>query len=84
MLMMTPLRCARITGATALLHSHVPRTLTAMTRSHSSIGISSKLFRGWTSWVKMAALLMSASIRPYARSVAATIAWTLESSDTST
>ena len=71
-LTMRPPPCARIKGATARAQFQTPLTLTAITRSHSASGISSK---GWgLSVAKMAALLTSTSIRPKVAPVAATMA----------
>jgi hypothetical protein len=83
-LMMLPLRCSRITRETAREHSQTPRTFTAITRSHSATAISSNDFRGWTSWAKIAALLISTSIRPNSPRACDTMAATLASSATST
>src|SRR5262245_20184430 len=83
-LTMRPPPCARMRGVTARAQFHTPLTLTAMTRSHSASGISSK---GWgLSAAKMAALLTSTSMRPKrataASTMVATEADTLTSVDT--
>ena len=71
-LTMRPPPCTRIRGATARAQFQTPFTLTAMTRSHSASGISSK---GWGfSVAKMAALLTSTSIRPKVATAASTMA----------
>src|ERR1043166_4294372 len=81
MLMIRPLRCCRIWGTTALLASHTPRTLTAISSSHSAWLISQKGFIVMVE--KIAALLTRMSRRPNWRTVVATISRQLVSSATS-
>src|SRR5206468_10581233 len=81
MLMIRPLRCCRIWGTTALLASHTPRTLTAISSSHSAWPISQKGFIVMVE--KIAALLTRTSRRPNWRTVVATISRQLVSSATS-
>jgi hypothetical protein len=80
MLTMLPPPCASMTGTTARIASHAPRTLTANMRSHSATVKSRKNFR---SKVVTAALLTRASTRPYRSVAAATIAVQSRSSETS-
>src|SRR6516225_1766580 len=62
MLTILPRPCAFIAGNTARQDRNMPRRLTAMTRSHSSTGISSHERRGRT--LISEALLMSTSMLP--------------------
>ena len=61
-LTMRPPPCARMAGTTARAQFQTPLTLTAITRSHSASGISSK--GCGLSVAKTAALLTSTSMRP--------------------
>ena len=54
-------------------HKNIPRRLTAITRSHSSVGISSQLRRSRS--LISDALLISTSMRPKAESVPSTQGW---------
>src|SRR5262245_17575704 len=73
MLTILPRRCASIAGNTARQDRNMPRRLTAMTRSHSSIGISSQERRGST--LISEALLMRTSIAPKRSSAACAMAF---------
>src|SRR6266571_899645 len=70
-------------GTTAREASQVPRRLTAIMRSHSSISISSKGERDIGMVAKIAALFTRMSIRPNASTARAAIASTLARSATS-
>src|SRR5882762_6136363 len=70
-------------GTTAREASQVPRRLTAIMRSHSSISIWSKGERDIGTVAKIAALLTRMSIRPNASTARAAIASTLARSATS-
>src|SRR5215475_558858 len=72
MLTILPRLCAFMAGNTARHARNRPRRLTAMTRSHSSTGISSQERRGST--LISEALLMSTSIEPKRSSAARAIA----------
>ncbi len=70
-------------GTTAREASQVPRRLTAIMRSHSSISISSKGERDIGTVAKIAALFTRMSILPNAATARLTIASTLAGSATS-
>ena len=80
-LTMRPPPCARMAGTTARAQFQTPLTLTAITRSHSASGISSK--GCGLSVAKTAALLTSTSMRPKRASAASTMARTEPASLTS-
>jgi hypothetical protein len=69
-------------GAAAFIPRNTPRTLTAITRSHSSMGMSS---RDWSllRFAKSAALFTQTSIRPKSASTPSARALTADSSATS-
>src|SRR5919108_73346 len=81
MLTMRPPPCARMAGVTARTQFQIPLTLTAITRSHSVSGMSSK--RCGLRLAKAAALLTRMSMRPKRRSVSSTVQRTEPASLTS-
>src|SRR5680860_1280649 len=83
MLMILPLFCSIIIGATALHDNHTPLRFTSITRSHSSGGISPKGTLAIGIVAHMAAFVTRMSIEPNDSTLVSTIRCTLFSSDTS-